>query len=296
MTAKKKKITIGGVAIDLVFIALCATCLIPILMVAAVSFTTEADIMAHGYRLFPEHLTLEGYEVIFKNPKSIMTGYRVTILTTVIGAPLGVLINAMFAYTQSRKDFKFRRPLSLYMTFTMLFSGGLVPTYIMITQYLKLGNTLAVLIVPGLVNVWYIFLLKFFFDTIPATLVEAAKLDGAGEMMIFFRIMLPLARTGLVTILLFFTLAYWGAWQGSLYYITDDSKYQLQYMLQRMMNNIDFVTQHISEMPEGMSLKDLPKESTRMAMCLLTAGPMLVIFPFFQKYFVQGITVGAVKG
>ena len=177
----------------------------------------------------------------------------------------------------------------------MLFNGGMIPTYLVMTELLHLRDSIWALILPYLANVWHIFLLRTFFSTIPFSLVEAAKIDGASEFRIFWSIIMPLAKTGLVTVLLFYVLIYWNDWYLSMLYIVSEDKLSLQYLLSRMMNNLDFISKNMGVMPAGVSAKDLPKEATRMAMCIVAAGPMLFAFPFFQRYFVKGITIGSVK-
>ena len=208
---------------------------------------------------------------------------------------MGLFLCAMIAYPLTRTSFAYRKQLSFYVTFTMLFNGGMIPTYIIMTQFLDLKDSIWALILPNLTNVWYIFLLRTFFAAIPISLIDAAKMDGAGEFKIFLSIIVPLSKTGLVTVLLFFVLNYWNDWYPSLLYITDESKYSLQYLLVRLMNNIEFMTKNAS-MLAGVDMKSMPRETARMAMCLVAMGPIIVVFPFFQKHFVKGLTVGAVKG
>lgn len=295
----KRKKTVGSqlaqISINVIIFALCLTCLVPIIAIIAISFSTEADIINYGYRLIPKELSFSAFELVFKDPKSILNGYGVSFFVTIVGSALGLAVCSMVAYPLTRESFAYRKPLSFYMTFTVLFSGGMIPTYILMTEYLGLKNSVWALILPNVANVWHVFLLRTFFAAIPTSLIEAAKLDGAGEFKIFYSIILPLSKTGLATVLLFYVLIYWNDWYGSMLYITDENKLALQYLLVRLMNNIDYVRKNAA-MLAGVNMADMPKESARMAMCLVAAGPMLVAFPFFQKYFVKGLTVGAVKG
>lgn len=295
MGVKSEASVPSRIVINLFLIVLCIACILPLWSIISISLSTESDILENGYKLIPEHLSLQGYEFVFKNPKSILNGYKVTTFVTVVGSVLGLLVSAMIAYPLSRPDFAYRKGVSFYLTFTMLFNGGMIPTYLVMTELLHLRDSVWALILPYLANVWHIFLLRTFFSTIPFSLVEAAKIDGASEFRIFWSIIIPLAKTGLVTVLLFYVLIYWNDWYLSLLYIVSEDKLSLQYLLSRMMNNLDFISKNMGVMPAGVSVKDLPKEATRMAMCIIAAGPMLFAFPFFQRYFVKGITLGSVK-
>lgn len=293
---KSKGNLLAQIIINLVLILLCLTCVIPIMSVISIAFSEEAEIYEYGYQLIPKSISLDAFKMVFKNPESIISGYKVSLLVTFVGSVLGLLLSALVAYPLSREDFPYRKYLSFYVTFTMLFNGGMIPTYIVVTQVLNLKDSILALILPNLINVWHIFLLRNFFATVPKSLIEAAKIDGAGEFRIFRMIAMPVCKTGLVTVLLFYVLIYWNDWYSSLLYITSEDKFALQYLLVRLMNNLEFISKNMSNMPIGIDIKSMPKESTRMAMCLVAAGPMLVAFPFFQKHFVKGMTVGSVKG
>lgn len=293
---KSKGNLFAQIIINLVLILLCLTCVIPIMSVISIAFSEEAEIYEYGYQLIPKSISLDAFKMVFKNPESILNGYKVSLFVTFVGSVLGLFLSALVAYPLSREDFPYRKYLSFYVTFTMLFNGGMIPTYIVMTQVLNLKDSILALILPNLINVWNIFLLRNFFATVPKSLIEAAKIDGAGEFRIFRMIAMPVCKTGLVTVLLFYVLAYWNDWYSSLLYITSEDKFALQYLLVRLMNNLEFISKNMSNMPIGIDIKSMPKESTRMAMCLVAAGPMLVAFPFFQKHFVKGMTVGSVKG
>jgi len=281
-----------------VFVILfCALCIIPFLMVVAVSFSREQDIIKFGYAFFPRHFDLTAYQYVFKNPNQILNSYKVTALSTIIGTALSVLIMTMIAYPLSRPQYKFRNALSFTVFFTMLFSGGLVPSYILISQYLKMSDNFWVLVVPGLVNAWFIIILRTFFQSISASMVESAKLDGANEFKIFFRIILPLSKPAIATVALLGALARWNDWFTAMLYIRNEDLLTLQYLLQRIMLNVEILKSGMLNIPGGLVGKiELPQETVRMAMAVIATGPMLFVFPFFQKYFVKGITVGAVKG
>jgi len=293
--AKKSKL-ISLIIISIILISFAVTCIIPIIAVLSISLSDEMDILRHGYRLIPKKISLTAYEYIFRVPKQIIQGYFISLSVTGVGTALSLFIIALIAYPLSRRDFKYRNPLAFYIFFTMLFNGGLVPWYILIVRYLHLKDTWWVLILPYLVLPWFVLLLKTFFQQIPIGIIESAKLDGASELRTFFTIVVPLSKPALAAIGLFILLRYWNDWWLPLLYIESENLVPLQYMLHRMMANIQFLTQQLRTTQMTIDISKLPNESARMAMCILAAGPMLFIFPFFQKYFVKGLTVGAIKG
>lgn len=282
--------------INLVFILFSIACIFPLIAVISVSFSSEEDILKHGYSLFPKSFDLSAYAYVLYKPLQILNAFKVSLLVSFIGTIASLLVIAGIAYPISREDFKLKNKLSFYVFFTMLFNGGLVPTYMLISNYLHLKNTIWVLILPYLAFPWFILILRSFMQKIPHSIIESCMIDGASEFRIFFQIILPLAKPGLATVALFVLLQYWNDWWLSLLYIEKESLVPLQFMLYRMMNNITYLTNASNMMPPGMKDVVLPSESARMAMAILAAGPMLAIFPFFQKYFVKGLTVGAVKG
>jgi len=296
MVVDKRKSRISLFFIHLFFMLFCVACIIPLIAVISVSFSSEMDISKYGYSLIPREINLDAYRYILANPFQFLSAYRVSIFVTVVGTIMGLLVMSTMAYVLSRESYRYRNQLAFYLFFTMLFSGGLVPYYILITQYLHLKDTIWVLILPSLVNPWNVILLRTFFQKIPAALIESAKIDGARELRIFFAIVVPLSKPALATVALFTSLAYWNDWWLSLLFITKERLVPLQFMLQRMMSTLEFLTTHAQNIPSGMSENNLPNESARMAMCILAIGPMLFAYPFFQKYFVRGLTVGSVKG
>lgn len=279
-----------------VFILFGLSCVIPLISVLSISFSSEVDIIKNGYRLIPHLFDFKAYAYVLYRPIQLLNAFKISILVSVIGTLLSVLFMAGISYALSRQDYRFKNGLSFFVFFTMLFNGGLVPSYILISNYLHLKNTLWVLILPYLAVPWFILLLRSFMQKIPHDIIESCMIDGANEFRIFYQIILPLAKPGLATIALFTMLQYWNDWWLSLLYIEEEHLVPLQYMLYRMMNNISFLTSSTNMMPPGMKNMTLPSESARMAMAILAAGPMLAVFPFFQKYFVRGLTVGAIKG
>lgn len=295
MIEKKSSKLVSSIIVHTILMIFALLCIIPIIAVISISFSSETEIALNGYSLLPRGFTTRAYEMIFNNPKQIINSYMISILLTTMGGILGLLVVSLIAYPLSRKDFYYRKKLTFYVFFTMLFNGGLVPWYIVITKYLHLQNTIWVLILPYVAIPWYILLLRTYFSKIPISIIESAKIDGSSEFGTFFKIILPLSKPALATIGLFIILQYWNDWWLSLLYIEKESLIPLQYMLYRIMNNIQFLTTQMQTGAVSVKISDLPNESARMAMCIVAAGPMLFIFPFFQKYFVKGLTVGAVK-
>lgn len=282
----------------IVLILLGIICVGSFLLVLGSSFQTEREIQQFGYSILPRKFSLEAYRAVFMSPGMIIDAYAVTILTTVIGTAIGVCISASMGYVISRRSYRYRKILSFFVFFTMLFNGGLVPSYILMTQWLHLKNTIWALILPLTVNAWYVILMKGFFQGLPDSIMEAARIDGASEFRIFFGIVLPLSKPVLATIALFYALGYWNDWYQSLLYIDNQKLYKLQYLLMQILKKSQFLNSEAGQaiMGTGVSSMDMPTLNLRMAMCVVAVGPLLVAFPFFQKYFVKGITVGSVKG
>lgn len=283
--------------IHIIFILACLTFILPFILVISVSLSSEADIAAQGYRLFPKQIDFTAYKLVFDNPRQIIDGYIVTAFQAFLGTLLSVMIMGSCAYSLSRSNFRYRNPITFVIFFTMLFGGGLIPTYILNTQYLKLGNTIWIYIFPSLVNAFHIIVFRTFFQSIPESLPESAKIDGASELRIFFQIIMPLSKPVFATIAFLSVVDRWNNWMTSLIYIRDPRLYTLQYFLQRILREIEFLNQVANEMNINININtDVPTESMRYAMLIIAAGPMLVVFPFFQKHFTKGLTVGAVKG
>ena len=284
------------IVIYLVLILICCICVIPIITVVSISLSSDLTIMKEGYGILPKDFTTEAYRYVFKDWVSIIRSYGVSLFVKVFGCAAGLILNALMAYVLSRHDYAYRKQLTLVLTIPMVLNGGLVPTYIWLTKYMHLKNTIWVMIVPMLVVPWFIILLRTFFSQIPYSLIEAATVDGAGEMTIFARIILPLSKPALATVGMFITLNYWNDWFLPLMYIDKRELYNLQYRLYIMMRDVQEMIKNSAMSGMGISVADIPTESMRMAMCVVAAGPMLMVFPFFQKYFVKGLTVGGVKG
>ena len=269
-------------------------CLIPFIVLLSGSFTSEAYIRQNGYSLFIREFSTAAYALIFKNPLTVLKAYGVSIFITTVGTVLGTFLITMTAYVISRKDFLYRNHVSFFFYFTTLFNGGMVSTYIFYIQYLKLKDSLLALILPALFNVFYLLIMRSFVNAIPASLIEAAKIDGAGEWRILFQVILPLLKPGLATVGLFMALGYWNDWYNAMLYINSQDKYPLQYLLYKMLQESQALARIASQV--GVSALDLPSNSLKMAMAVVATGPILLVYPFVQKYFVKGITVGSVKG
>jgi putative aldouronate transport system permease protein len=274
-----------------------AFCIVPLLLILSVSFSDETEILNSGYRLIPLKFSLNAYEYIFKLPEAIINAYGISIFVTAAGTIGGLLITSMLAYTISRKDYKYRNATSFMIFFTMLFNGGLVPWYILISRVLNMSDKIYVLFVPYLVVPWYVFLMKGFFSDIGDSIVESAKIDGSSEFRTFFSIIVPISKPGLATVGLFFALMLWNDWWLPMLFINNNKLVTLQYMLYTIMSNIEFISMQAGNTASvGIKFSKVPDLSARMATCILAIGPMLFAFPFFQKYLVKGIMVGSVKG
>ena len=292
---KKTKNIRGQLLLNLFFIIFSMAIVLPFVILVSISLSNEGDIVEYGYSILPKHIDFAAYKYVFKNSKSILNGYKVTIFYSVIATVLSVLIQSMCAYPLSKRKLRGKKGISFYLYFTMLFGGGMVPTYILITQYLHLGDTIWVYIIPSLVSPWNVFMMRTFFSGLPYEIFESMKVDGASEYNIFFKTVLPLSKPVLATIALLTFLGKWGDWNTSMLYINNESLYSLQYLLQRILQNMNLLKQ-MQGFSQATSAVEIPSETVRMAMAVIVAGPALVIFPFFQKYFVKGLTVGAVKG
>lgn len=274
-------------------------CVFPFLFVVVISLTDESSLLEHGYSVFPHKWSIFAYSYIFKTGDQLFRSYLVTIAVTGIGTVLTVIMTTLYAYAISRKDFEYRRFFSFIAFFTMLFGGGLVPTYVVVTQLLHLKDSIWALILPMTMNAFYILVLRTFFATmVPEPIIESGRIDGAGEFKILFRLILPISLPGIATIALFSTLGYWNDWFNALLYIDSNKYVPLQSLLMRIENDMQFIIQNSALLNSGQSkelLQSIPQDTSRMAMVVLATGPIVLAYPFFQRYFVQGLTIGAVK-
>lgn len=291
---KKKQIK-SQILLTIFFLILAIFIVVPFVMLISASFSNETLLSKYGYGILPRGFSVEAYKYVFKNPKSILNAYKITTVFSLSGMVLGTFLMSLIAYPLTKKNLRGRNVLSFYLYFTMLFSGGLIPSYILITQYLHLGDTIWVYILPALISPWQVFMLRTFFQGIPEEIFESAVVDGAGEYRILFEIVVPLSKPALATVALQIFLGKWNDWNTAMLYIDNQNLISLQYLLQRIMENIK-VIQENADTAMYMTGEKIPSETVRMAMAMVVAGPILFVFPFFQKYFVRGLTVGSVKG
>lgn len=288
----RKKISISQTAIHLIFIATCIFCILPLLLVLSVSLTNEGSIYKNGYHLIPEIFSFKAYEFIFSGSSPVLNSYFVTTIVTIVGTFIHLYMTSMLAYGLSRKEVKYSKGLSFYVFFCLLFSGGMLPWYILLTKYLHMKDTIFVLIVPYLVSSVNVLIMKNFFKGIPNSIIEAARIDGSTEYNTFLKIVMPISKPVFATIGLFVAVFYWNDWMTSSLFINNTKLYSLQFLLQSIMNNIAYLQGNPMLEKVGTNL---PDETARMATCILAVLPIVVAYPFIQKYFEKGLTVGAVK-
>ena len=282
----------------LFMIVLVLCCVLPFLLMVMASFTEEQTLIRNGYSFFPEKFSLEKYRYIFRSANTIVKGYFMTIFVTVVGTLCNISMTVLFAYPLSRKDLPYRSGLSFFLFFTMLFNGGLVPTYMMYANTFHIKNTIWALISPSLMmNAFYVIMMRSFFtSSIPDSLIEAAKLDGASELKILTKVILPLSKPMLVTLVLMVGLNYWNDWMNGMYYVNDNSLNTIQMILNNMIQNVEFLSRSASVLGADAAKIKMPTVGIRMGIAVIAVLPVMVIYPFLQKYFVKGIVVGGVKG
>lgn len=270
-----------------------AIALLPFIILVMSSFASERDILLHGYRLIPGEFSLKAYRLVFLNPQKILNAYKVTIIITVVGTATSLFMSMMAAYVMYRKDVKYRNKLAFFLFFTELFQGGLVSFFIVVSSILDLKNTLWVLILVPMFSVFNILVLRNFIrGSIPDSLPESAKIDGAGDFTIFLRIILPLSKPALASIGLFTALIFWNDWWTAMMFVEKQPLQPLQYILYLILSTVNMA----SNMINNAAYIDMPKQTIKLAMTVISTGPIIFLYAFVQKYFVKGITLGAVKG
>ena len=286
------------IALNIILLLLSIVAIAPFLLLLSSSLTQESTLVKEGYRFFPKDFSIFSYQYLFQSGGKIIRAYGITIFVTVVGTVGGLLLTVLMAYPLSRRELPFRGFLSFFVFFTMLFSGGTVPTYMMWTQTFHIKNTIWALIIPNLLlNGFYIIMMRSFFTAnIPDALVEAARIDGAGEYLTLFRIVLPLSLPMVLTLTMMMGLGYWNDCVNSLYYVTDESMFSVQAVLNTIITNIQFLSSGQSSLSSSVDMSKLPSVGVRMAIAIVGIIPVLLIYPFFQKYFIRGIVVGGVKG
>ena len=271
----------------------CIYCLFPFAIILGSSFETESNFATYGFPIIPKDFTLQAYKMVLGDSQ-IFKAYGVTIFTTAAGTLFSMLLTITMAYPLSLKKIKFRNAITFFVYFTMLFGGGLVPTYLLISKTLDMKNNIFVLILPVAFSAWNMFLMRNFFAGIPHELSESAYVDGANDIQILRKIILPVSVPGIATLSLFYALGYWNQWFNAMLYIEDANLFPLQYLLMRMLRNADAMREMART--TGMSVGDLPTNSLRMATTVVAIGPIVLLYPYVQKYFTSGLTVGAIKG
>ena len=280
--------------IGYVFISLFAiACILPFLIILGTSFETEDNIITYGVTLFPRSFTTAAYELVIKGG-TIWSSYLLTIIMTMIGTGIGLFICAMTGYALQRRDFPFRNAISFFIYFTSLFQAGLAPYYLLMTQTYHLNNSYLAVLLPLMISSWLIILMKNFAKSVPHELTESGKIDGAGDFKIFMSIVLPMLKPGLATVGLFLALGYWNEWYQSSLFLQNKDILPLQYRLYKIVNEAQSLKNSVAA--QYVTVSSLPTESLKMATAMMTTGPIIFLYPFVQRYFIGGITVGAVKG
>lgn len=274
-------------------------CLIPFIMIVSVSFSSEQAITYNGFSILPQEFTLAAYKTVFAEPMVIVRAYGVTIGLTVFGTAVGLFLQTMTAYVLSRKEFEWRNKFSFFFYFTTLFNGGLVPYFLLMTKVLHLKDSYLALLLPLLFSVFNLLIMKSYIMAIPDSLIDAAKIDGCGEFRTMYKVVMPMLKPAMATVGLFIALGYWNDWYNAMLYISDDKMYPLQYFLYQQINNIEAYKRLLEAGTAGsaaISAMNMPTQTLRMALTVVVTGPIVLLYPFVQRYFVQGITIGAVKG
>ena len=270
-------------------------CLLPFVMIVSASFSSESEILRHGFGLFPRGFTMTAYEYIFKSPRQILGSYAVTITMTVLGTAIGLFVISMTGYALFRKDFRFRNQISFFIYFTTLFSAGLAPTFIWVGSTLGLRGSYLAVFLQLLLTPWLIILMKNFMRTVPYEVIESGKVDGAGDFRIFAQLTLPMMKPALATVGLFLAMGYWNEWYLSSLYLGSQVEFRpLQYHLYNIINTANALRNSVAG--DNVTVTNLPSNTLKMASAVVATAPILLMYPFVQKYFVSGITVGAVKG
>lgn len=288
----------SNVLLNILFGTLAAICIIPFVFVLIISLTNEQTLQRNGYKFWPDEWSLEAYKYIFQSGSTILRSYGITIFVTVAGTLLGLVIMTTYGYALSRKNFAFRKFYTKLIFIPMLFSGGLVASYLVVTRFLGIKNTLLALILPICVSSFNIIILRTFFKTsVPESIIESAKIDGASEFLIFLKIVLPISLPAISTIALFLTLGYWNDWFNAMLYIDTNNLIPLQYLLIRMESSVEFLANNSASMGTTAveQAAKMPKETIKMAIVVISTLPIVCAYPFFQKFFVSGLTIGAVK-
>lgn len=286
-----------NIVLNLLLLLACILTLIPIYVIVIASVTSEASLTANGYRLWPEEFSGMAYRFLFSQGSIVMTAYKNTVISTTAGTVLSVIMVALYAYPLSRDNFKFGKFFTFFAFFTMLFSGGLVSYYMVTRQILLLQNTLWALFLPSAFSPFWVIVMRTFYKAnVPNEIIEAARIDGASEWRTFLQIVLPLSIPGLATVALFSAIGIWNNFFNCLLLVDDAEFYSLQFTIYTTLNNIRFLLENADKMQGLVNVSELPSQTFRMAMAVVTVGPIILAYPFFQRFFVKGLTIGAIKG
>ncbi|MZQ85514.1 ABC transporter permease subunit [Paenibacillus sp. 5J-6] len=282
----------------ILMILLSLACVVPFILLFLSSITDENEIIRNGYSFLPTQFSMLAYRYILEEGADIFRAYGITVLITVIGTTASLVFTSLLAYPISRRDYPLRNVLAFVVFFTLLFNGGLVPSYLIYSQMLDIKNTIWALIIPGLLmNGFNVMLMRTYFQTsIPMAVIESANIDGAGEVRTFGSIILPLSMPILATVGLFQTITYWNDWMNGMIYITDPRYYSIQNLLNRILQDAQYLASSEFNSGSNTAAQSLPSSTVKMAIAVIGIIPILITYPFFQKYFVKGITIGAVKG
>jgi putative aldouronate transport system permease protein len=284
-------------SLNLLMVVACILTLLPIYIILISSVTAESALTANGYRLWPAKFAIEAYKFLFAQGSIVITAYINTIISTVAGTFISIAMVGLYAYAISRDNFRFKTFFTFYAFFTMLFGGGLVSYYMVTRQILHLTNTLWALFLPSAFSPFWVIVMRTFYKAnVPNEVIESARMDGAGEWRILFQIVLPLAVPGLATVALFSAIGIWNNFFNCLLLVDDSKFFSLQYTIYTTLNNIRFLLENADKLAGLVNLSDLPSQTFRMAMAVVTVGPIIFAYPFFQRYFIRGLTIGAVKG
>jgi putative aldouronate transport system permease protein len=289
----------ANTVINIIFILFASVCILPVILVFMVSISSETSIMLHGFSLFPQEFSFRAYDIIFREQSTVLRAYGVTLFVTITGMIFCVVTVCLYAYPLSRPTFKFRKFFIFFLFITMLFSGGLVASYMVNVNILQLRDNIWIMILPMSFNAFWVIVMRTFYKTqIPESLIESAKIDGAGEWYALIKVVLPLSLPGIATVALFSTIGIWNDFFLNLLYIRNQELYNLQRMIQETLGAITMLREMMFKLGSAgitVDMRDMPSQTFRMAMCIVTIGPIVLAYPFFQKYFIRGLTIGAIK-
>lgn len=290
-----KKKNCGQIVLNSIFIFFTFCYILPLAVLVASAFTKELALAQYGYNFWPSEFSLDAFKIAFRNPMSIVKSYIVTITVSAVSTITFVIMTSLLAYPMSRLNYRWHKQLNFMVLFTMLFKPGMVPTYLLLVKGLGVDNSIWALILPGIINAYYVMVVRTSYSSLPNELIEAAKIDGASEFKICFGIMIPLSKASIASVAFLFFVERWNDWERSMIYIKNPDLYMLQYLLQKILREAEAI-KGMADPNMFINPVDVPAETLRFAMALIAAGPVLIIFPFFQKYFTKGITIGGVKG